>query len=135
MEGARLLGSMAGREGPVADPQQQGCCPLSPDGAQQDRSCLWNYHWSEPGRAVITLRWSLCFLLKSLAHPLVGSVPLLPSPPTAGQPRRHSWKGDTSSGTPRERSAPPRQADIPREEGMLCTQLTQAWTPQPQAHM
>lgn len=33
--GARLLGSKAGREGPVADPQLQGCCPLSPDGVQK----------------------------------------------------------------------------------------------------
>ena len=36
--GARLLGSEAGGEGPVADPRLQGYCPLSPHGAQQDRA-------------------------------------------------------------------------------------------------
>lgn len=51
--------------------------------------------------SVITLRWSRCSLLKSLAHPRVGSVPLLPFPPTAGQHRRCSWQGNTSSGAPR----------------------------------
>lgn len=125
---------MAGREGPAADPQKQGSCPLSPDGAQQGRSCLWNYHWPEPGKAVITLRWSPCSLLKSLAHPRVGSVPLLPSPSTAEQPARGSWQGNTSSGAWGERSVP-RQADTSREEGRQHTQLTQAWTPQPQVHM
>ena len=34
--GARLLGSEAGGEGPVADPRLQGYCPLSPHAAQQD---------------------------------------------------------------------------------------------------
>lgn len=36
--GARLLGSEAGGDGPVADPRLQGYCPLSPHGAQQDRA-------------------------------------------------------------------------------------------------
>lgn len=89
----RLLGSMAGREGPAADPQKQGSCPLSPDGAQQGRSCLWNYHGPEPGNAVIALRWSPCSVLKSLAHPRVRSVPLLPSPPTAEQPHEAPGRG------------------------------------------
>lgn len=78
-------------------------------------------------------------------------VPLLPaqesSPsqgwecPSAPLPshRRAAQKpllaGDTSSHPPRERGAPPRQADTPRERGGQCTQLTQAWSLPPGAHM
>lgn len=44
--GARLLGSKAGGEGPVVDPQLQGVAPpLSQAGAQQDRRWLWNEQW------------------------------------------------------------------------------------------
>lgn len=62
-----------------------------------------------------------------------GSVPLLTSPPTAKQPIRRSWQGNTSSAREhrRERSVP-RQADSSREEGMQHTQLTQTWTSQPE---
>lgn len=49
MEGGESARLPAGGNGPVAHPQLQGCCLLSPDGAQQYRSCLWNYHCPEPG--------------------------------------------------------------------------------------
>ena len=133
--GARLLGSKSGREGPVADPQLQGYCPLSPDGSQQDRavsgittglSQVELSHHSE----VVPL------LPARESGPSQGwecsSVPL-PSPLAAELPRRCSWQGDTSSSPPGERDAP-RQADTPREGGVQRAQLTQAWSPQPRAH-